>query len=250
MKRINLEQGSAEWLEFRKGKIMGSSAGDIMPTGGATKDKIIEVLENKQATFKKTDTKEILLSLLSVQEQVALMVESDKKAGYYKLLAEHMGIFQEDDEYSEEHPMARGKLLEPEARAMFEDLTGKVVTIEGVWVSDKNKNVAVSPDGGIAETDDTEAFENKCLCAWKHLKVILENEIPNEYHKQKVQYFVANEKLQTLYFAFYNPLVKFRPIHIIPVHRSDIAEDIVMQKLFCDEILKQVQSDAKKLLTM
>lgn len=137
-----------------------------------------------------------------------------KKIGYYELIAERMGIYE-----TEENAMERGLRLEPDAIAEFAKETGKVVdTSLLIWVSDFSENIAVSPDGVIGET---EAVEVKCLSAARHIEAIIENTFPDEYELQVRQYFVCNEKLQTLYFVMYDPRIAAYPIKIFEIKRDE-----------------------------
>ena len=55
-------------------------------------------------------------------EKITVKRGTGKKIGFYELIAERMGIFEE-----EENAMERGLRLEPEAIELFEKQTGKVV---------------------------------------------------------------------------------------------------------------------------
>jgi hypothetical protein len=71
-----------------------------------------------------------------------------------------------------------------------------------LWCRDDDENIAVSPDGTIGAR---EAVEVKCLFSARHIEAWLEQEIPDEYEYQVLQYFIVNDKLKTLYFIFYDP---------------------------------------------
>lgn len=154
-----------------------------------------------------------------------------KKIAFYELIAERMGIVED-----EENVMERGLRLEPEAIAEFEKQTGKKV--DGslvIWVSDYNENISVSPDGFIG---DTEALEIKCLSSARHIEAIIENEFPDEYELQARQYFVCNEKLETLYFAMYDPRIVARPLVIFEIHRDEakVQESLAYEMQTLNEV--------------
>lgn len=154
-----------------------------------------------------------------------------KKIAFYELIAERMGIVED-----EENVMERGLRLEPEAIAEFEKQTGKKV--DGslvIWVSDYNENISVSPDGFMS---DTEALEIKCLSSARHIQAIIENEFPDEYELQARQYFVCNEKLETLYFAMYDPRIVAKPLMIFEIHRDEakVQESLAYEMQTLNEV--------------
>lgn len=182
-----------EWLEFRKGKIMGSVLGDIIVKRG-----------------------------------------TGKKIGFYKLIADRIA-----SPATEENPMERGTRLEPEAVEKFRQVTGKKVNDDLiVWVSDQNPNIAISPDGVIS---DTEALEIKCLSSDKHIKAFIEKKIPDDYEEQAIQYFIVNEKLEKLYFAFYDPRLIARQFFFLEINREDIQEQIDTYLAYQLETLEEVE---------
>ena len=164
-----------------------------------------------------------------------------KKMAFYELIAERLGVPAE-----QEVPMERGTRLEPEALQEFEKLTGKVVDKSlKIWVSDINPSITCSPDGTIA--DDTEACEVKCLSSARHIQAIIENEIPDDYMPQARQYFVANEKLQTLHFIMYDPRIVAKPMIVFELHRADMEVDIQTALAFELQTLNEVDEWVAKL---
>lgn len=144
---------------------------------------------------------------------------SGHKAGFYEVIAERVAVVG-----SWEDPMERGSRLEPEAIEMFSKVTKKKVdTSLVIWTRDENESIAVSPDGFIGKT---EAVEAKCLSSAQHIKAWLTKEVPDEYEEQKIQYFVVNEKLKKLYFAFYDPRIPAKEFFVIEIDRKDIQEKV------------------------
>lgn len=120
-----------------------------------------------------------------------------EKIGYYEIIAER--IAQNPDG---ENPMDRGTRLEEEAIELFAEKTGKKVNTDLViWERDDNASIAISPDGFI---NDKEAVEVKCLSSARHIEAYLTQKVPDEYEYQVLQYFIVNEKLEKLYFVFYD----------------------------------------------
>lgn len=143
-----------------------------------------------------------------------------EKIGFYETIAER--IAQPADE---ENPMERGIRLEDEAIALFTEKTGKDVdTSLVIWEREDNTSIAISPDGFIGET---EAVEVKCLSSARHVEAIITNEIPDEYSYQVIQYFIVNDKLETLYFVMYDPrMPEHLQLHIIEITRESQEEQI------------------------
>ena len=126
-----------------------------------------------------------------------------KKIGFYELIAERLGLPPDDDET----PMERGSWLEGDAIDRFAKETGKVIDKDLIlWYRDDNESIAISPDGVISET---EAVEAKCLSSARHIEAYLTKRIPDDYEMQALQYFIVNDKLETLHFVFYDPRFSF-----------------------------------------
>jgi len=172
-----------------------------------------------------------------------------KKEAYYEIIANRLTVgVDSDEEY--ENPMARGTRLEPDAIAAFELETGKTVESVGFCKSEENEAVAMSPDGYVKDTNDTEAIEIKCMGGKNHVKLWLTGEVPKEYLWQVVQYFVVNDKLERLYFAGYHPQIPACPLHIIEIHREDIAEMIEKSKAEQESFLEEVNEKLKTIINL
>lgn len=159
----------------------------------------------------------------------------DEKIGFYEIIAER--IAQPADE---ENAMERGIRLEEEAISVFQKQTNfKVDTSLIIWENEKNKNIAISPDGVISEI---EAVEVKCLSSAKHIEAIITKQIPSEYDFQKLQYFIVNDKLEKLYFIMYDPRMPDNlKLHYFIVNRVDIEEDIKTYKKYQEEKLEKIE---------
>lgn len=153
-----------------------------------------------------------------------------KKIGFYELIAERLAL-----PSTGENPMDRGTRLEGEALDRFEKETGKKVDRSLViWERDDNPNIAISPDAFIGLE---EAVEVKCLASARHIEALLTQE--HDYEEQGLQYFVVNDNLKTLHFAFYDPRLKFKDFHIITIKREDVQTKV-------DEILEYERNTLKE----
>lgn len=165
----------------------------------------------------------------------------EDKLGFYELIAERLALPPDG-----ENPMDRGHRLEEEAIHQFTEYTGKEVNTDLVmWYREDNERIALSPDGYME--DLTEAVEVKCLKSSLHIKAYLTQKIPSEYEDQAIQYFVVNDKLEQLHFAFYDPLLAVKNFFIITLDRSEYIEKI--EKYHIDQInlLDRVEAIVTKL---
>lgn len=155
-----------------------------------------------------------------------------KKIGYYELIAERLAVPADD-----ENAMERGLRLEEEALERLEKEKGiKVIKDLVIWQREDNESIALSPD---AYTEDLKtAVEVKCLGSQYHIKVLLENKIPSEYWEQVIQYFVVNDKLEKLYFVFYDPRIPYKEFFSFEVLRKDVEveEYLELEKKILQEI--------------
>lgn len=182
-----------------------------------------------------------------------IISKSGHKIESYALIAESWigaAALAEEEENSE-LAMQRGKRLEPEAIARFAAETGKKAVWHNDdlgWESDIDSRIALSPDASIGVT---EAIEAKCLTAKRHIEAFITRKIPTtptNYNYQKVQYFIANEKLRKLYFVFYHPLFpKGLDYFIIEINRKDIKKEIDEARAYQIEELKWVREQVAEL---
>lgn len=169
---------------------------------------------------------------------------SARKIGFYELIADRLAIVEETDETERD----RGLRLEAEAiEALNKERKLKLIPCDNtIWVSEADEDIAISPDGHNKSM--TEAVEVKCLKASLHLQAIIENKIRSaSYQAQAIQYFIVNEKLEKVYFVFYNPNVTSRPLHIIDMVREDFEDDIEFYEDFERQTLKEVDEWVERL---
>jgi len=155
------------------------------------------------------------------------------KKGFYELIAEEVAIPDEEDVPTS--PMDRGTYLEPRCLDKFIAETGKKVDASLLmWVREDNEKIVVSPDGVIGKT---EAVECKCLNSASHIEAWITKQIPSEYDEQVLQYFVVNDKLEKLYFCFFDPRLPAKDFFYYTVERESIKDKIEETLKFEKEIL-------------
>jgi hypothetical protein len=229
-----------DWLDFRKGKIGGSSAFDVYSVKEPTVDDIKKVLDAGKIEYKKSAPKSELKSLVPVELANQLEDRVEKKMGYYELMAKRLAVPEEATD-TEETPPERGIRLEEEALSVFSEKTAKtVVNDEVIWISDIHPSITYSPDGVIS---DEEVAEAKCLSSALHLYIYFEKDIPVEYKRQNIQAFIVNEKLQTLHFVCYDPRIPSLPMHYITIKREEIADEIKKHTEYQVQVLRMLESD-------
>lgn len=208
MQVIDIEQGSSEWMSFREGKRTGTSIGKLF------------------AKSRKTGE----------------MYDTDKPlVTFYQKVAERLAEGTGDDD-GLDSSRERGKDLEQEAIDEAERRLGLVLIRGKVWQSDADANHIESPD---AFTDDLKtAVEIKCLSSARHIQAICENRPPQEYYAEYLNYFLVNEKLQTLYVFLYDPrfLLEHLTWHAFKLTRKDIEYDI--------ERMRDIDAEAEKLISL
>lgn len=192
MKVIEIEQGSPEWMSFREGKRTGTSIGKLF-----AKSRIQGELY---------DTDKPLLTM-------------------YQKIAERLAEGTADDD-GLESSRERGKDLENEAITEAEQKLGLSLIRGNVWQDSKDPNHIESPD---AYTKDLKtAVEIKCLSSARHIQAICLNEPPREYWAEYLNYFLVNDKLETLYVFLYDPRFVYEHLKtkVFEIKRSDIAYEI------------------------
>lgn len=240
MQIIDLEQGSPEWHAFRLGKITGTRLGTIWSSRAYTVDDIKKLLDDRGVDLlaykkdmdekrgkKKALNKADLELLLTEDDKEILSSDAEKKVEYYQILADQVAITVDDDEAKFRSAMDRGTELEDEACMAFASEFDKELLVVGCIVSDADPRVINSPDRLVKPKGRSkiyrEAVEAKCLSSAKHLMAFFERKVPEEYWTQKVQYFVTNERLETLYWVFYNPRVPMLPMFTLVIKREDLG---------------------------
>lgn len=172
---------------------------------------------------------------------MTLKRSKEKKIGFYELIAERLGIPSDGED-----AMQRGTRIEPEAILMFEQETGnKVDTRKKIWMRDDNESIAISPDGDF--NDEREAVEAKCLASSRHIEALLTGKIPKDYEYQCIQYFVVNDKLEKLHFAFYDPRLLAKPFFIITIERHELQKEILEAIALERDILTEVTEIVNRL---
>lgn len=207
MRVIELEQGTPEWMSFREGKRTGTSIGKLFA--------------KSRITGELYDTEKPLLT-------------------FYQKVAERLAEGTGDDD-GLESSRERGKDLENEAISEAEQKLGLNLIHGNVWQDSDDPNHIESPD---AYTKDLKtAVEVKCLSSARHIQAICENKPPKEYYAEYLNYFLVNDKLETLYIFLYDPrfLLEHLRWHAFKMTRNDAEGDI--------ERMRDIDARAEELIS-
>ena len=207
MRVIEVEQGSTEWLSFREGKRTGTTIGKLFA--------------KSRVTGELYDTDKPLIT-------------------FYQKVAERLAEGTGDDD-GLESSRERGKDLEQEAISEAEQKLGLELIRGNVWQAE-DKNHIESPD---AYTKDLKvAVEVKCLSSARHIQAICENRPPAEYYAEYMNYFLVNDKLDTLYVFLYDPrfLLEHLRWHAFKLERKDLEYEIERMRDI-DETAEQLISE-------
>jgi predicted phage-related endonuclease len=101
---------------------------------------------------------------------------------YMAELAEEIltGLLDDDAQFSS-FWMNRGNEIEPTARKWYAFITGNQVKEAGLIYFDESRRIGASVDGLIGDDGNAEI---KCLKRFNHTKILLSDEVPQEYLDQ------------------------------------------------------------------
>ena len=206
MKIIEVEQGSTEWLSFREGKRTGTTIGKFFA-------------KSRHAGELYDTTKPLVTAYAKIAERLAVGTGDDD------------GL---------ESSRERGKALEAEAIADAEKRLNLKLIKGNVWQADDNH--IESPDAYTADLKT--AVEIKCLSSARHIEAIATDTPPQEYYAEYLNYFLVNDKLETLYVYLYDPrfMVEKLTWHAWELKRSDLVADIERMR-DVDEAAEQFIND-------
>ena len=164
MSNEELIQGSDEWFAVRNGKITASKLSDLM-----------RVTKYGESTYKTRLRMELAIERLTGKSASPNFMNKAMQDGVER---------------------------EPDARKLFEAITGKDVALCGSFDHPDIVNTSASPDGLIRGEDAV--LELKCPTHITHAKNILSEKMPKNYEYQ-VQWQIACTESEYAYFASYHP---------------------------------------------
>ena len=164
MSNEELIQGSDEWFAVRMGKITASKLGDLM-----------RVTKYGESTYKTRLRMGLAIERLTGKSASPNFMNQAMKDGVER---------------------------EPDARKLFEAITGKEVAECGSFDHPEIVNTSASPDGLIRGEDAV--LEIKCPTHVTHARNLLSETMPKNYEYQ-VQWQICCTESEYAYFASYHP---------------------------------------------
>ena len=164
MSNEELIQGSPEWFKARLGKISGSRLGDVM-----------RKTKWGESTYKERLRIELAIERITGKSASNIVMNQAMRDGVER---------------------------EPDARTLFEAITGKEVKEVGSFDHPTIPNTSSSPDGLIR--GENAVLEIKCPMASTHAKNLMADTMPKNYVYQ-VQWEIACTESDYAYFASYHP---------------------------------------------
>lgn len=276
MKQITTSQATdtVEWLNERRGRITGTKAAGVALENYQQIDvaHLLDMADKQETAATKARTSDKAAEYLAKADDYRAKAKDAETANQrLKLTADFWGFMSEllAAEPTGENPAERGHRLEKENASITINKLGIPMSDAefdtGMWVSDTDQRIAVSPDVHEKSERPTWAIECKSLGTPNHLAAVvpivlndmrtsdtkldtivaqiapqlLGNDnvrafdlVPDKYHAQALQYFVVNPDLERLYFAFYDPRVYgINLSHVyVTITRESVAEEIEAQR--------------------
>ena len=176
-----LIQGSESWKAVRIGKITASRLGDIM-----------RKTKWGESTYKAKVRLELAIERITGKSASSVVMNQAMRDGVDR---------------------------EPDARKLFEAITGKEVALCGSFNHSTIPNTSASPDGIIR--GENAVLELKCPTHATHAKNLMSDKMPKNYEYQ-VQWQIACTESDFAYFASYHPdFGKDLRLKYVKVERDD-----------------------------
>jgi len=211
MSNKELIQGSDEWFSARLGKITASRLGDLM-----------RVTKYGESTYKTRLRMELAIERITGKPASNVVMN---KAMY------------------------DGVEREPDARTLFEAVTGKEVALCGSFDHPTVVNTAASPDGLLRGEDAI--LEIKCPTHVTHAKNLMAETMPSNYVYQ-VQWQIACTESAYGYFASYHPdFPKELRLKWVKVERDDeviskITEAVKQFDIEIESLINDIKKGGNK----
>lgn len=274
--QISQAQDTESWLEARKGRITGTKAKSLAlePYAQVDVEKLTSMRDKQLEAAKKAKTDEKRMEYQTKAKKYdQTILEAEKlnkrlKVGkeFWKFLAETVA-----EDQTGENPLERGHRLEATNIRLTIEKIGvsidETVFDTGMWFSDVDERISVSPDAHENAENPTWAIECKSINSASHLQTVipwlvheayvrshgsyLSDEmldmaqamlpaqtldmqstgidfVPSEYREQVLQYFVVNPDLQVLYFSMLDDRIYDDSLaHVVIPIRREDVENLV-----------------------
>lgn len=222
MLRLEIEQNSDVWFDFRRYKLGGSKVKNTKP--------------------------------LSRGKYKGM---AEGAAGFWKLIGERLSLPKDGEDERE-----RGHRLEEPALQITNKKYGLKLVRGMIWQSETNERLYISPDGedpkNLTIAQETKAFDpDKHLrIMWEDVQAQKQegyrpfDSIPDDNKDQAVHYFTINPDLQKLYWVLVSDLVAYSELehYCIIIERKTILEEIAAQQEIEKAVLKRTDQIVRELV--
>ena len=206
-----LIQGSPEWFASRVGKITASRLGDIMRT-----------TRYGESTYKAKVRLELAIERITGKSASSVVSNQAMRDGVER---------------------------EPDARKLFEVITGKEVALCGSFNHPTIANTSASPDGLIM--DENAVLEIKCPTHATHARNLMSDKMPKNYVYQ-VQWQIACTESDYGWFCSYHPdFPKDLRLKYVKVERDDeviksLEEAVRQFDIEIEDLIIKIQNGGNK----
>ena len=208
---VDMIQGSEEWFAVRRGKITASRLGDIM-----------RKTKWGESTYKSKVRLELAIERITGKSASSVVMNQAMRDGVER---------------------------EPDARTLFEAITGKEVALCGSFDHPTIVNTSASPDGLLR--GENACLELKCPTHATHAKNLMSDTMPKNYIFQ-VQHQIQCTESDYAYFASYHP--DFPPelrLKWVRVEKDDsiiksLEEEIRAFDISIEDLIIKIQNGGNK----
>ena len=205
----DIEQLSDAWFMFRKGKVSGSTLGDVFAEGVQTSmTELKEILDSrnipytgKDRAFEGQPTIAKLMGVLPAEDRERIEQRVPMKAYAWQLLADRLSHPHNEEE--DEDDRERGLTNEAVMLDHLNEVQDKEFFAGRLWQSSEFENHSHSPDAEYQDKDGkvVEAAEFKSPRGAGHAYTLATQQIPDKKKKlQVINAFAVNPDLQVMHF--------------------------------------------------
>ena len=225
--QLSAPQHSLDWFRQRQGNFTGSQVGRLMKSGRA------------KADIFSADAKKYMLKILGERDVPTSVLMDDAQYDKYLALVSVTS-----------KAMAWGTDKEPEARALYEELTGNKVTTTGALWLPELKGFADSPDGLVLDKDGCVEFKCCMPETYTQYKYYVHSaddlkDINDVYYWQVMSHMLVTGAAWCDWVA-YMPFDS-KPLHITHIKRDEKALAQLVERIgLANEYIEQIKNTATK----
>lgn len=151
------------------------------------------------------------------------------------------------DKMFETQELAKGRLLEPEARRVLEAERGYVIRETG-FLLDRDRLVGCSLDGDVLESGGI--VELKCPLPTTHLAYLLEGGVPEEYVPQVLHNMLVTGAEWCDFASYSERFPDHLRLLLVRVTRGTVAKELAAYEVGLQRFLKECDADYDRLVKL